>query len=205
MLLLKRKTFEASSDSPLVRADEAAAVARAEEVIAAAESEAAAIVAEAKTAYEAERKRGYEDGIAEGREEILRQKVDLLGESVAFMERCEGKLADLVIRAMRKCVLEIGDRELVVQTVRKALESVIRNQSLITVKVAPDMVETVRGRLQDILSAFPTVVRADVKEDRRLSGPACIVETDVGNVETSIERQLSAIEKSIRRNTGARD
>ena len=74
MLLLKRKTFEASTDSPLVRADEAAAVARAEEVVAAAENEAAAIVAEAKAAYEAERKRGYEDGIAEGREEILRQK-----------------------------------------------------------------------------------------------------------------------------------
>ena len=199
MLLLKRKTFEASSDTPVVRAGEAATVAAAEEVIAAAEGEAAAIVAEAKSAYEAERKRGYADGIAEGREAILAQKLDMLEESVAFMERCEDRLADLVIRAMRKCVHEVGDRELVVQTVKKALEAVVRNQSLITVKVAPDMVETVRGRLQEILSDYPSVLHADVKEDRRFEGPACVVEMDVGSVETSIERQLSAIEQSIRK------
>ena len=199
MLLLKRKTFEASSDSPLVKADDAATVARAEEVIAAAEDEAAAVLSEAKAAYEAERKRGYEDGLAAGREQILEQKLEMLEESVSFMERCEAKLAELVIRAMRKCVFDVGDRELVVQTVKKSLDMIVRTQSQITVKVAPDMVETVKARLTDVLKEFPSVLHADVKEDRRLSGPACVVETDVGSVETSIERQLSAIEKSIRK------
>ena len=199
MLLLKRKTFELSSGSPLVKADEAATVARTEEIVAAAEAEAVRIAADAKAAAEEERKRGYADGIAAGREEILLQKMNLLDESVAYMERIEEEIANVVIRAMKKCVCEIGDRELVVQTVRKSLQTIIRNQSQITVKVAPDMVAAVKERLDSVLADFPTVLHADIREDPHLKGAACIVETEVGSVESSIEKQLETIEKSIRK------
>ena len=199
MLLLKRKTFELSSGSPLVKAAEAATVARAEEIVAAAEAEAARIVADARTAAEEEKKRGYADGIAAGREEILLQKMNLLDESVAYMERIEEEIAEVVIRAMKKCVCEIGDRELVVQTVSKSLQTIIRNQSQITIKVAPDMVAAVKERLDSILADFPTVLHADIREDAHLKGAACIVETEAGNVESSIEKQLETIEKSIRK------
>ena len=199
MLLLKRKTFELSTDSPLVKADEAASVASAEAIVAAAEAEAAKIAEDAKAAYAAEKKRGYDDGIAEGREQILVQKLDLLDESVAFMEKVEEKIAGVVIQAMRKCISEIGDKELVVQTVRKALQTIIRNQALITIKVAPAMVDVVKARMDDILSGFPTVTHADVKEDRHLENTACVVETEAGIVESSVERQLAAVEKSIKK------
>ena len=199
MLLLKRKTFELSTDTPLVKADEAESVANAEAIVAAAEAEAAKIVEDAKAAYAAEKKRGYDDGIAEGREQILTQKLDLLDESVAFMEKVEEKIAGVVIQAMRKCISEIGDKELVVQTVRKALQTIIRNQALITIKVAPAMVDVVKARMDDILSGFPTVTHADVKEDRHLESTACVVETEVGIVESSVERQLAAVEKSIKK------
>ena len=199
MLLLKRKTFELSTDSPLVKADEAASVANAEAIVAAAEAEAAKIAEDAKAAYAAEKKRGYDDGIAEGREQILVQKLDLLDESVAFMEKVEEKIAGVVIQAMRKCISEIGDKELVVQTVRKALQTIIRNQALITIKVAPAMVDVVKARMDDILNGFPTVTHADVKEDRHLENTACVVETEAGIVESSVERQLAAVEKSIKK------
>ena len=199
MLLLKRKTFELSTDSPLVKADEAASVASAEAIVAAAEAEAAKIAEDAKAAYAAEKKRGYDDGIAEGREQILMQKLDLLDESVAFMEKVEEKIAGVVIQAMRKCISEIGDKELVVQTVRKALQTIIRNQALITIKVAPAMVDVVKARMDHILNGFPTVTHADVKEDRHLENTACVVETEAGIVESSVERQLAAVEKSIKK------
>lgn len=205
MLLLKKKTFELSTDTPLVKSDEAASVAKAEEIVAAAEVEATRIAAEAKAAYESEKKRGYDDGLAEGREQILMQKLDLLDESVAFMEGVEEKISAVVIQAMRKCICEIGDRELVVQTVRKALQTVIRNQTLITIKVAPAMVDEVKARMDAVLAGFPTVTRAEVKEDRRLENTACIVETDVGSVESSIERQLTAVEKSIKKSFSRRN
>ena len=200
MLLLKRKTFEVESDTPLVKEPDAAVIAKAEGILAAAEAEAAKIAEDAKGAYEAEKKRGYDDGIAEGREEILLQKLDLLDESVAFMERVEDKMAGVVLKALKKCILEIGDKELVCQIVKKSMQAIVRNQRQITVKVAPDMVPEVKERMKTLLSEFPSVAFADVVEDPHLVGTACVVETDAGSVEASIDGQLAAIEKSIRKN-----
>lgn len=200
MLLLKKKTFEVETERPLVTAAEAAVLAQAEDVIAAAEGEAAQIREEAKTAYAAEKKRGYDDGIAEGKTEILMQKLNLLDESVRYMESIELKVSEIVMKALRKCVAEIGDTELVVQIVKKAMQAVVRNQRQITLKVNPAMVPVVKGRLQEILADFPSLSYIDVAEDAHLDATACVVETEAGLVEASVEGQLAAIEKSIRKN-----
>ena len=200
MLLLKRKTFDVEVDRPLVTADEAGVLAQAEDVIAAAEVEAAQIREEAKAAYAAEKQRGYDDGIAEGKAEILMQKLNLLDESVRYMESIELKVSEIVMKALRKCVAEIGDTELVIQIVKKAMQAVVRNQRQITVKVNPAMVAVVKGRLQEILAAFPSLSYIDVAEDAHLAAAACVVETEAGLVEASVEGQLAAIEKSIRKN-----
>ena len=200
MLLLKRKTFVVESTGPVVSADEAGAVATAEEIVAAAQAEAAHIHEEALKAAEAERKRGYQEGIDEGKMEILMQKLNLVEESVSYMESIEGKVSELVMKALRKCVAEIGDQELVCQIVKKAMQAVVRNQRQITIKVNPAMVPVVKARLQAILAEFPALAYADVAEDPHLDATACIVETEAGLVEASIEGQLKAIEKSIRKN-----
>lgn len=205
MLLLKNKSFEVETDASRVSSDEVGTIARAEEIIAAAEKEASRIVDEAKAAFEAERQRGYAKGVAEGKSEILMQKLDLLDESVRYMESVEGKMAEIVMKALKKCVAEIGDKELVVQIVRKSMQAIVRNQRQITVKVAPEMTETVKARLKEILADFPSLAFAEVVEDANLSGAACVVETEAGLVEASVDGQLAAIEKSIRKNMSHED
>lgn len=200
MLLMRTRGFEIENAGASVSARETAAIATAEQVVAAAEEEAKRIAEAAKVAAESAKKKGYEDGLAEGRAQILMQKLDLLDESVRYMESVELKMADIVMKALKKCVAEIGDRELVVQIVKKSIQAVVRNQRQITVKVAPEMVATVRARLNEILKDFPSVATANVVEDAHLSGTACVVETEAGLVEASVEGQLAAIEKSIRKN-----
>ena len=200
MLLLKKQTFEIASSGPRVTAEEAATVAAAQDVIAAAEAEAAQIREEAKAAFAAEKKRGYEAGISAGKTEIMMQKLDLLDESVRYMESIEGKVSEIVMKALKKCVAEIGDKELVVQIVKKAMQAVVRNQRQITLKVNPEMVAVVKARLQEILADFPSLSFADVVEDPHLEPAACVVETEAGLVEASVDAQLKAIEASIRKN-----
>lgn len=200
MLLLKKKTFEVESERPLVTAADAGVIADAESIIAAAEAEAAKIREDAKAAFAAEKQRGYDAGIAAGKAEILMQKLNLVDESVRYMESIELKVSDIVMKALRKCVAEIGDQELVVQIVKKAMQAVVRNQRQITVKVNPAMVASVKGRLQDFLADFPSLSYVDVVEDAHLDATACVVETEAGLVEASVEGQLAAIEKSIRKN-----
>lgn len=199
MLLVKKRSFELSSSARLVKAADVQTVCDAQSVIAAAEAEAARLVEAAKAAYEEERRKGYAKGLADVQAEVARRKLELADESAAFMVSVEEKMGDIVMKALRKCVEEIGDRELVVQVVRKVMKAVVRNQRQITLRVAPDMVETVRSRMGDILADFPHLDEVDVQEDARLKGTACAVETAAGIADASIDTQLAAVEESIRR------
>lgn len=199
MLLVNREKLSLASDRRLVRASDVATVRGAADIIAAAEAEAAEIREAAKREAEAERKRGYEQGLDEGRAEIVDKKLELVDSSVLFMESVEGKMADIVMTALRKCVAEIGDEALVVQIVKKVMEAVIRTQKKVILKVAPEMVSVVRAKLGELTSRYPTVETADVVEDERLKGTACILETEAGVADASIDTQLAAIERSIQR------
>ena len=199
MLLVKKNELEIVSSGRLVKAEDVAAVRSAGEIIAAAEAQAEKLRKDALTAYEAEKRRGFEEGLQDGLKKVVEDKLDFAYESAAYMESVEGKLADIVIKALKKCVSQVGDRTLVVEIVRKAMKAVIRNQRQITLKVAPDMVDTVKSRLDEILSDYPALERVDVVEDSRLKGPAAIIETEAGVADASVDTQLAAIESSIRK------
>ena len=199
MLLVNKQNVQIVSDRRLVKAADVATVRTAEEIIAAAEEEAARIREEAKAAFEAEKKKGYDKGLADGKLEISMQKLDLVDSSVAFMESVEDKMADVVLKALRSCVVEIGDKEMVVQIVRKTMNAVIRTQRQVTLKVAPEMVEVVRARVAELKAAYTTIETLDVVEDPRLKGTACLLETEAGVAEASADTQIAAIEKSIQR------
>ena len=199
MLLVNKKDFSLSSDRRLVKAAEIATVRTAEEIIASAEAEAARIREEAKAAFAAEKKRGYETGLQNGKMEIAMLKLDQVDKSVEFMESVESKMADIVMKALRSCVVEIGDRELVVQIVRKTMKAVIRTQRNVVLKVAPEMVDTVKGRIAELKVDYPTLESFDVVEDPRLKGAACILETEAGVADASVETQLEAIERSLKK------
>jgi type III secretion protein L len=115
------------------------------------------------------------------------------------MESVEGKMADIVMKALKSCVVEIGDSEMVVQIVRKTMKAVIRTQRQVTVKVAPDMVASVKARVDALRAEYPTIETLDVVEDSRLKGPACILETEAGVADASVDTQLAAIERSLQR------
>ena len=199
MLLIGKPDFTLTSDRRLVKASEVATVKSAAEIVAAAEAEAARIREEAKAAFEEEKKRGFEKGLQDGKLEIAMQKLEQVDQSVAFMESVEGKMADIVMKALKSCVVEIGDREMVINIVRKTMNAVIRTQRHVTLKVAPEMVAVVKERVSALRVDYPTVETFDVVEDPRLKGPACILETEAGVADASVETQLAAIERSLKR------
>ena len=199
MLLINKGDFVLQSDRRVVKAADVATVRSAAEIVAAAETQAAQIREDAKAAYEEERKKGYDKGIADGKTEIAMQKLDLVDSSVAFMENVEEKMSEIVMKALKSCVAEIGDREMVIQIVHKTMAAVIRTQRQVTLKVAPELVETVRSRVSELTATFPTIETFDVVEDPRLKGSSCVLETEAGVADASVESQLAAIERSLKK------
>ena len=70
MLLVNKPDFVLEADRRVVKVTDVATVRSATEIIAAAEAEAARIREEAKAAFEAEKQRGYEKGLSDGKMEI---------------------------------------------------------------------------------------------------------------------------------------
>ena len=182
MLLVKKDTFALETTSRLVKAADVAVVAQVDEVMRAARDE------------------GYEKGLQDGKMEITMQKLDLLESSVQYMEGVEDAMCGIVLKALRKCVDEIGDEELVVQVTKKAMRAVVRNQQQITVRVNDRMVPVVKSRMQDIMKDFPSLNFMEIVADGKLDDRTCVVETAAGTVDASVDAQIAAIEKSIRKN-----
>lgn len=199
MLLVKKNNLELHTSGRLVKADDVAAVKQAAEIIAEAERIAAELKASSKAAFEAEKQRGFDAGYQAGLAKVIEDKLDFAYESAKYMTSVEEKLADVVIKALWKCVSQIGDKVLIMEIIRKIMKAVVRNQRQITLKVSPEMVDNVKSRLDEILADYPALERIDVLEDTRLKGPAAMIETEAGVADASVETQLGAIERSIRK------
>ena len=202
MLLVNKKNFALASDRRLVKAADVATARTAADIIADAEAEAARIREEAIAAAEDEKRRGYEKGLADAKQEMALKKLELVDSSVAFMEGVERKMADVVLKALKTFVVEVGDEAMVLQIVRKTMNAVIRTQRQVTLKVSPEMKAAVTARIAELKAAYPTVETFDVVDDPRLKGPACILETEAGVADASVDTQLAAIEKSMKRHLG---
>ena len=67
------------------------------------------------------------------------------------------------------------------------------------IRVAPEQVEVVKKRINEIIAEFPAVSFLEVTADSRLKPGGCIVESEIGIVDASIDVQLEAIYRSLTR------
>ncbi len=187
----------------IVRAADVAAWEQAEGLLAAARAQADAILAGAEEALAAERARGYAEGLAEARMEQVEKMMDTVGRTVDYFAAVEGDMVALVMGAVRKIIDGYGDHERVLLVVRNAL-AVVRNQKQMTLRLPPAQVDAVRARVNELLAAYPGVGYLDIVADARLQGDACILESEIGLVEASIDGQVAALEGAFRKVLGSR-
>ena len=197
MLIIRQGNLQIETTGRLVKRAEAQSIAEAMDVLSAAQKEAEDIRQQARKEFEAQRKLGYDKGLDDSKEEIAIQKLEQVEKSIDYLSSMENKIVEIVLTALKKCVAEIGDKELMVQVVQKAMQAVVRNQQQVVLKVSPEMLPTVKERLNEILSKFPGVNYINLMDDPRIKGVSCIIETDAGNVEASLDHQLAAIEKAL--------
>ena len=189
--------------SRVLRRADIAALADAEALLAAARAQADAIVAGAEAAFDAERQRGFEEGLAEVRMEQAEKMIETVGRTVDYFAKVETDMVALVMGALRRIIEGFDDTERVLIAVRNAL-SVVRNQKQMTLRLHPQQVDMVRGRVNDLLAAYPGVGYLDIVPDGRLAIDACILESEIGLVESSVDGQIQALQNAFRKVLGSR-
>src|SRR5690606_19172135 len=187
----------------VLRADEHAALLDAQALLDNARMQAEAIIAEAQSAYDAERERGYADGREEALMDQAEKMIDTVSRTVEYFAGIEEEMILLVMGAVRKVIDGFDDHEKIMIVVRNAL-AVVRNQKQLTLRLNPDEVTVVREQLNPLLAAFPGVGYLDIVGDARLERGACILESEIGVVEASLEGQLQALRKAFDHVLGSR-
>lgn len=168
-----------------------------------ARAQAEAIVAGAQAAFEAERKRGYDEGREAALLDQAEKMIETVGRTVDYFAGVENEMIELVMQSVRKVVDSFDDREVVMIVVRNAL-AVVRNQKHMTLRLHPEEVEIVRARVNELLAAYPGVGYLDIMADPRLQRGACILESEIGMVEASLDGQIAALRKAFQRTLGSR-
>ena len=187
----------------VIPAEDLQVLASAAEAVDAAVRQGEMIVAQSQAAYEAEKRRGYEDGLEQARMDSAEQLMENITRSVDFFGRVEARMVDLVMEAVQAVVSGFDDRVRVLATVRNVLTAA-RSQKQMTLRLPPDRVELVRAEIDQVLSQFPAIAFLDIAADARLSGDACVLESEVGVVEASLPSQIQALRQAFDRVLGSR-
>ena len=141
------------ASDPVVPAAEAATWLEASALLEHARQEAAQLLGSARQQLEAERARGYQQGLEEARLELTERMIETASRTVELFASIEQRMVGLVMDAVRRLMADFSDTERVMAVVRSAL-SVLRNQRQLTLRIAPEHVEQVRARASELLEQF---------------------------------------------------
>ncbi|MDR3211642.1 MAG: HrpE/YscL family type III secretion apparatus protein [Planctomycetota bacterium] len=181
----------------IIRAGDYAQFVAASELLQATRLRAEEIIRQAETAAEECRKKGYADGVVEGKAELADRLFEAVSGSVEQLSSMEGTLVKVVLQSLRTILGQFDQGELVTQVVRHALR-LVRDEKKVILRVSSGEAETVEKRLADLVSHYPGMGRVDVVADSALAAGSCILETEIGVVDASLERQLASIEDNFR-------
>ena len=187
----------------IVKAADVAVWTDAQGLLAAARAQADAILAGAEAAVAEACARGYAEGQAEVRMEQAEKMIETVTRTVDYFASVEGDMVALVMGAIRKIMDDFDEEERVLLVVKNAL-AVVRNQKQMTLRLAPARVDGVRARVNELLAAYPGVGYLDIVADARLHGDACILESEIGLVEASIDGQIAALQTAFTKVLGSR-
>jgi type III secretion protein L len=190
----------AASNRPagaVIRADEALRWFDGQAYLESAHNRSAQIIAAAQEVYENERRRGFEEGRQAGAEEAIRLIAATKAETDSFVVGLKAELAELVVAIIRE-ILEPFDRtDITARAVVKALEK-LRGRAQLTILAAPADVAALRARLLDILGTDHERMPASVEADPGLDRGRCLLVSEFGQVEVTVDTQLQLIAQALR-------
>jgi len=133
--------------------------------------------------------RGAEEAKARMAEQLL-QSASSLTSQLADIEQ---DLVKVVKSAVRKIISDFDDDKLVLEAVKKGLIPIYKNQQ-VAIRVNPEMLPTVLDKIDAMNHKIEFL---EVQPDERLKKTDCVIESDIGIIDASIESQLSVIEKAL--------
>ncbi len=157
-------------------------------------------------AFEEGRKLGYEEGIKEGRTlideekanlEVLRNNIEI--DRKKAIDELEPQLVNTILDVFEKVTHVLSDdkKELILQLVDSAITQVDIGNNFI-VRVSKDDGQYVKEHKEEILNSVDRDIHVDIVEDITMKKNQCLIETDYGIYDCSLDTQLENLIREIR-------
>ena len=106
------------------------------------------------------------------------------------------------VKLVKACVEKIIGKELraeprtIISIVRAALKDATQQRE-INVRVNPEDVETLRSNQRRLFDVLARAGKVEIREDESVRRGGCIVVTELGTIDASLDRQLAALDLAL--------
>jgi type III secretion protein L len=190
----KRKI--AAATTTVVKQNEFAALLEAREIVTLAQRHGDALKADMHEQVEAARRAGYDAGMHEARTEFSASVVATVAEMQAAFTRLEMRIVNTVMGALQQVLGQMDDRAMMEKLVRRVLGEA-RNSKQLRLRVAACQFDEVNRWLSEVIKDFPDVEFVDVLKDPGAAPGTCVLESEFGAVDASLEVQLAAVRRGL--------
>ena len=153
---------------------------------------AQAIEQGAHDVYEQQKALGWQAGVEQARIQQATLIQETLVQCNQYYRQVEQQMSEVVLQAVRKILKQYDNTELALSVTREAL-SLVSNQKHVILHVQPEQVVAMREQVSQVLKDFPEVGYVEVVADARLDQGGCILETEIGIIDASVDGQLAAL------------
>ncbi len=191
---INHNAIQLPQGTKVLKAAEYQAIAQLASMLDIARERADSIIEQARKTFEKEKQRGFDEGVLESKIEQSEQMLKMVGRSINYLAEVEGEMAEILMNAVKKIIDGFDDRELTVGLIRSALQHV-RNERQVSVRIPPGHYTFVKERIAEILADYKGVGFINPVSDPRLDSGSCILESQIGVVDASIDIQLEALKR----------
>ncbi len=184
--------IEIAPGTKVIKADQVDGVISAEDIIAEAYKKRDQILAEANATYEAEKERGYQEGLERAKAEKVEAINKTLKKGADFTHRLEGSISEIIQTILTKLLGQFDEKELVLRLIKNVIKDYTRSQK-IRVLVTPDHVRYLNQHLSEVIKDHSVIEFIEVVPDYSVAPGSCIIDAKTEMIFISIEDQLSAI------------
>lgn len=207
MALVIQTTKKLLPETVIVKSDEYASIITSAEILDNAKQSAKKIVYqanlqsemiinEAKKCYEEEKLKGREDGFAEGEKKIITTLFSIVDNSIQYLNEIENSIVRVIRNSLDKILGEMDEEKLIKSLAGNALKDIKASKS-VKIRVFPDQAVFVKTNVESFLEQNCNIKFIDVISDGNLKKNQCILETDTGILDASLNVQLDNIIKAI--------
>jgi len=144
------------------------------------------------------KQQSIEKGLLQGAEEakarMASQILNSASSLITQLADIEKDLSAVVLSAVRKIVSDFDDEKLVLEAVKKGLQPVYNTQR-VAIRVHPEAVPALSKQMENLKHEIDFL---EIMPDKKLNFTDCIIESDIGIVNASIDAQLQAIEDAVK-------